>query len=212
MEKNNILILSPHTDDAELGCGGTISKLIREGKNIYWMAFSTAEESLPKHLPHDTLINEFTNVVQSLGLRSENYKILKFPVRKLNDYRQEVLDELIKVRKEFKPDLVIGPSLNDFHQDHSVIANEMIRAFKTFSSIICYELPWNHIKFDTQMFIELTNKDIDCKLQMMSHYKSQMEVERHYFTEDFIKGIACTRGTQIGKKYAEAFEVIRWRI
>ena len=132
--------------------------------------------------------------------------------KKLDSHRQEVLDELVKIRKEFRPDLVIGPSLNDFHQDHSVVSKEMIRAFKTSSSIICYELPWNHIKFDTQMFIELKFEDIECKLQMMSHYKSQMEVERHYFTEDFIKGIACTRGTQIGKKYAEAFEVIRWRV
>ncbi len=212
MEVNNVLILSPHTDDAELGCGGTISKFLREGKNIFWVAFSTAEESLPNHLPKDTLVKEFTSVVKDLGLKDENYKILNFPVRKLTNFRQEVLEELVEIRNQFKPDLVIGPSLNDFHQDHTVVANEMIRAFKTSSSIICYELPWNHIKFDTQMFVELEPEDIESKLKMMWHYKSQLEVLRHYFTEDFVRGIASTRGAQIGQKYAESFEVIRWRI
>ena len=45
---NNILVLAPHTDDGELGCGGTISKFVKEGKNIYYVAFSTAEESVPR--------------------------------------------------------------------------------------------------------------------------------------------------------------------
>ena len=147
MTPKNILILSPHTDDAEIGCGGTIGKLARQGKNILWLAFSTAEESLPDELPKDTLKKEFISVTEHLGLSSENYQVLDFKVRKLSEKRQEVLERLIGIRKQFKPDLVIGPSLNDFHQDHSVVANEMIRAFKTSCSSICYELPWNHIQF-----------------------------------------------------------------
>lgn len=208
----NVLILSPHTDDAELGCGGTISKLIREGHNILWLAFSTASESLPAHLAPDTLKNEFIEVIKSLGLSEQNYKTYNYKVRKLNEKRQEILEELVSIRKSFNPDLVIGPSLNDYHQDHQVIANEMVRAYKTSSSIICYELPWNHVTFDTNFFVELAEKDIETKQKMLKHYKSQFIVERHYFQSDFIKGIACTRGTQINTKYAEAFEVIRWRL
>ena len=210
MHIKNVLILSPHTDDAELGCGGTIAKFIHEGKNIFWVAFSTAEESLPKNLPKDTLKKEFIAVTKSLGLTADNYKIFDFKVRKLSDYRQEVLEELIKIRKIFIPDLVIGPSLNDFHQDHSVVANEMIRAFKTSSSIICYELPWNHIEFKTQMFIKLSNDFINTKINLMNFYKSQMEIKRNYFTKEFIQGLGHTRGAQIGSEFAEAFEVIRW--
>lgn len=44
---NNILVLAPHTDDGELGMGGTISKLIADGKEVTYVAFSTAEESVP---------------------------------------------------------------------------------------------------------------------------------------------------------------------
>ena len=212
MSFNNILILSPHTDDAELGCGGTITKYIHENRNVFWVVFSTAEESLPDGLPKDTLVQEFKKVTNSLKLSYKNYQIFNFKVRKLSEKRQEVLEELVKIRNSFKPDLVIGPSLNDFHQDHSVVANEMIRAFKTSSSIICYELPWNHIEFKTQMFIELSEDFIQTKINMMKFYKSQLYIKRTYFTEDFIRGLAHVRGSQIGVKCAEAFEVIRWRV
>jgi LmbE family N-acetylglucosaminyl deacetylase len=205
-----ILILSPHTDDAELGCGGFISRLIDEGKSIMWLVFSTAEESLPKGFPPNTLAKEFLNVANYFRLRKTDHKVFDFKVRKLHEKRQDVLEELVSVRKNFKPDLVIGPSLNDFHQDHSVVANEMIRAFKTSSSIICYELPWNHIRFETQFFVRLSEKNIDDKAKVLQFYESQHYVKKGYFSTDFVKGLAITRGTQIGERYAEAFEVVRW--
>jgi len=209
---NNVLVLSPHTDDAELGCGGTIAKLIKEGKNIFWVVFSTADESLPASMEKDTLANEFKKVTKSIGLSRKNYEIYHFPVRKLSEHRQEVLEELIKFRKSFKPDLVIGPSLNDFHQDHTVVANEMIRAYKSSANIICYELPWNHIQFNTQLFIELSDEFMGTKIKMMNIYKSQFYLKRTYFSKDFVKGLARTRGSQVNVNYAEAFEVVRWRI
>ncbi len=210
MNKDRILILSPHTDDAELGCGGTISKLLQQNKEIFWVVFSTAEDSLPAELPKTALADEFVNITRFLGLKENNYKVFNFKVRKLDDSRQEVLEILVKIRKEFKPDLVIGPSLHDFHQDHAVVANEMIRAFKTNSSIISYELPWNNIQFDTQFFVRLTEANIKSKIAIIDFYKSQQYIKRHYFTKDFIKGLASARGAQIGEKFAEAFEVIRW--
>ena len=99
-----------------------------------------------------------------------------------------------------------------FHQYHIIVATEMVRAFTGAASIICYELPWNHIQFNTQLFIELSNEFIGTKIKMMNMYKSQFYVKRTYFNKDFIKGLARTRGSQIGLEYAEAVEVIRWRI
>ncbi|MCD4732384.1 MAG: PIG-L family deacetylase [Bacteroidales bacterium] len=205
-----IFIFSPHTDDAELGCGGTISKLIENGKEILWIVFSAAEDSLPKELPSDSLAKEFINVIKYLNLDERNFEIFNFKVRKLNEIRQEILEILVKIRNEFKPDLVIGPSLHDFHQDHSVVAHEMIRAFKTKCSIICYELPWNHIQFDTQFFVKLSSNQLKIKINILDFYKSQQLLSRHYFSKDFIKGLAAARGAQVGSKHAEAFEVIRW--
>ena len=52
---NNILVLAPHTDDGELGLGGTISKLIELGKKVTYVAFSTAQQSVPEGFPKDIL-------------------------------------------------------------------------------------------------------------------------------------------------------------
>lgn len=209
MNFDRVLILSPHTDDAELGCGGYITKLISENKTLLWVVFSTAEESLPDNLPPDTLVKEFEAVMKSLNLKKDQYRVYNFKVRQLPDNRQEILEILNNLKNEFHPSLVIGPSLNDYHQDHAVIANEMVRAFKTTSSIISYELPWNHLEFRSQFFVKLDEENMIKKISLLNKYQSQIYIKRHYFTEDFIRGLALTRGAQINHKYAEAFDVIR---
>jgi LmbE family N-acetylglucosaminyl deacetylase len=207
-----ILILSPHTDDAELGCGGSIAKMIEEGHELLWVVFSIAEDSLPCDLPKDTLKKEFLQVATHLGLKERNYMIYNFRVRHMDEKRQEILEDLVKIRQSFQPDVVMMPSINDYHQDHQVISNETIRAFKMHSSIIGYELPWNHVTFNTNMFMRLQKSHIETKLDLLSYYTSQLQLGRSYFSPEYIYGLAKVRGTQCNSSYAEAFEVIRWII
>ena len=206
-DTKRILILAPHTDDGELGCGGSIARFLEEGKEVYYVAFSTAEDSVPEGLPKNILETEVKEATKILGIPSSNLIIYKFQVRKLNYVRQEILEELVKMKREIKPDLVFIPSPNDLHQDHQTVAIEGIRAFKQVS-ILGYELPWNNIKFNTQAFIKLEDRHIIKKIEALKAYKSQSF--RDYLTEDFIWSLAKTRGVQIGSKYAETFEVIRW--
>lgn len=205
-----LLILSPHTDDAELGCGGSIIKAVEEGHDILWVVFSIAEDSLPEPLPGDTLKKEFLGVAEHLGLKEKNYRIYNFRVRHLKENRQDILDDLVEIRRDFGPDVVMMPSLNDHHQDHQVISNEVVRAFKMHSSIIGYELPWNHITFDTNMFIRLDKSHIEKKFELLKCYQSQFLIKRNYFSSEYVFGLAKVRGTQCNADYAEAFEVIRW--
>ena len=71
----NILILAPHTDDGEFGCGGSIAKFINEGSNVFYAAFSTAEKSVPKHLPRDILKTEVQEATKRLGIPRKNLLI-----------------------------------------------------------------------------------------------------------------------------------------
>jgi LmbE family N-acetylglucosaminyl deacetylase len=209
MKYKNILVLAPHTDDGELGVGGTISRFIREGAKVTYVAFSTAEESVPEGYPKDVLKVEVRNATLKLGIKEENLIIFNYPVRKLNFYRQEVLEQLITLRKENDFDLLFIPSANDIHQDHSTVTTEAIRAFKTIT-ILGYELIWNNLSFNTTCFIELEERDILNKANALKEYKSQNK--RDYMSEEFIFSLASVRGVQVGKKYAEVFEVIRWMI
>ena len=127
----------------------------------------------------------------------------------MNYVRQEILEEMVKFSKNINPDLVFLPTPNDIHQDHYTVAMEGIRAFKK-TSILAYELPWNNIQFNTQAFIKFEKKHIDLKIKALKEYESQKN--RDYMGESFVLALAQTRGIQIGAKYAEAFEVIRWVI
>lgn len=201
-----VLVLAPHTDDGEFGCGGTIAKLIEQGAEVYYAAFSACEQSVLPQFPKDILITEVKEATKILGVKAENLFLFKYNVRTFNYHRQEILDDIIKLKKEINPDIVFVPSLNDIHQDHSTIANEAVRAFK-FTTLYCYELPWNNFNFTTTCFQYLEDRHLDKKNQALKEYKSQQH--RPYANEEFINSLARTRGVQIGVKYAEVFEVIR---
>ncbi len=203
-----VLLLAPHTDDAELGCGGTMARLLEEGVELYVAAFSTARASLPKGSDPDLLRNEFTAAMDFLEIPRERLFIYDYEVRKLSYNRQEVLEELVRLRSQIAPDMVLVPSGSDLHQDHQVVYNEGLRAFKEIT-VWGYELPWNHITFSAQAFVTLEKRHLDKKWQALTHYKSQFVKRRGYFEEDFIYGLAKVRGTQVRAAYAEAFEVIR---
>ncbi len=203
---NVILVLAPHTDDGELGAGGTIHRFISEGKTVHYAAFSTAEESVPDGFPSNILSIEVKEATSVLGIKPEHLHIFNYQVRKLNYVRQEILEHILLLKKEIKPDLVLMPSLHDIHQDHTTIAQEGLRAFKD-TSLFGYELLWNNLSFDTTCFVSLTEENVEAKFTALQEYKSQNF--RDYMSKEFVFGHAITRGVQSRNKYAEAFEVVR---
>ena len=142
-----------------------------------------------------------------MGIKPENLLLFDFEVRTFSDRRQEILDELIRLRTKINPDLIFMPSLDDVHQDHKTIAVEALRAFK-FNSILSYELPWNNLSFHTSCFIHLNETYINTKINALQEYKSQ--AHRPYSNADFIKSLARVRGVQINTHFAETFEIVRW--
>lgn len=202
----NALVLAPHTDDGELGAGGTISKLNELGVKITYVAFSTAKQSVPKTFKSNILKDEVKEATIALGIKPSNLILYDYEVRKLGYSRQNILEDLIKLKNKNSFDLVFIPSTNDIHQDHATIAQEGIRAFKNIT-ILGYELIWNNINFNTACFIKLNKKHLNNKIKALSKYKSQSH--RSYMQKKFIKSHAITRGVQSGCDFAESFEVIR---
>ena len=204
-----VLVLAPHTDDGELGCGGTIARFLEEGKEVFYVAFSTCEKSVPEGFPKDILTKEVKEATTQLGIKSENLFIMDFEVRIFPQQRQEILDVMIKLRQKLNPDLVLIPSPKDVHQDHKTIADEAIRAFKK-SNILGYEVPWNDLSIENNFFVGLEEKHINKKIEALKAYKSQYG--RSYVTDDFIRSLSIVRGVQSKSKYAETFEMIRWYV
>ena len=206
MNFKRALILAPHTDDGELGCGATISKLLRSGCEVYYVAFSSCRDSLPPEADPDTLIYEMYEATSTLGIPKKNARVLDFQVRTFESSRQEILDSMIQIGREIKPDVVFSPSIHDVHQDHATIAAECLRAFKK-TTIFQYEVPWNNYSFDNQLFNCVEEEDVGRKIEAVSCYRSQ--ANRDYASEEFIRSLLVVHGVQIGVKYAEVFEVPR---
>jgi LmbE family N-acetylglucosaminyl deacetylase len=206
---SKILVLAPHTDDGEFGCGGSISKWVSEGKEVYYVAFSSAKKSVPAGMPKNILEKEVREATKVLGIPTDNLILLNYPVREFPSHRQEILEDMVELGKKLNPELVLLPSTNDTHQDHQTISQEGFRAFKK-TSMIGYEMPYNNLNFSTNLFVVLDKAHVNRKVEALKCYQSQ--AGRNYATPEFITSLTTVRGTQIGVKYAEAFEIIRWVI
>lgn len=205
-----VLALSAHTDDAELTSGASMARFVNEGAQLFCAVFSTCEESLPEGWDPDSLEGEFREATRLLGIPQDNLFIHRYPVRKLFQYRQEVLETLVRIRREVEPDLVLMPCTGDQHQDHQTLAAEGVRAFRNTHSratLLGYEMPWNVGQIAAQAFISVSPRDMEAKLRALRCYRSQQE--RPYFSPDFLRSLATVRGMQVGCGLAEAFEVLR---
>ena len=172
LKDKNILVLAPHTDDETVGCGGFIHRAHNQGANVIFIAFSWCYKP--------ELIDEFHNACTTLTpLSDDNNHIFNFKVRKFPSQRQEILEELIKLKKIHKPNIILCNASFDVHQDHNTIYNEAKRAFKD-KTILGYCNPWNVVGYSNfQMRVKLKEDEIEVKSNAMNCYKTQCE--REYF-------------------------------
>ncbi len=201
-----VLVLAPHTDDGEFGCGGTMARLVDQGSDVRYVAFSIATRSLPEGFPPDTLAREVREATAELGIPEANLTVHDLDVRTFPDHRQAILELLIGIWNDWQPDLVFQPSLHDVHQDHQTIAAEGLRAFKR-TTILGYEIPWNNFDFAYQAYFALESAHIERKVAALERYASQQH--RRYANPEYVWNLARTHGINVNREYAEVFQVYR---
>jgi len=205
-----VLTISPHTDDAIITTGGTISRILEEGGEIFYVGLSIAEESVPEGFPPDAVAKECQLSTKVLGIDPKKVYIERFPVRRFPEYRQEILDTIINFKDQIRPDMAFIPATTDIHQDHEVVNRESIRALSRYCSIYGYDFPWNSLsEGKLNLFYQLEERHIRKKVEALSCFKSQIVKKAGYLTEEYVRSLAIERGNRIGTRYAEAFEVIR---
>ncbi len=201
-----VLVLAPHTDDGEFGCGGTMARLVEAGAEVRYVAFSIATKSLPEGFPPDTLAREVREATAELGIPDAQLVVHDFEVRTFPRHRQEILELLIGLWEEWPPDAVLLPSVHDVHQDHQTVAQEGLRAFKR-TTILGYEIPWNNFDFSYQAYVALERRHLERKVAALGKYASQQH--RRYANADYVWSLARTHGININREYAEVFQVYR---
>ena len=194
---NKVLVLSPHPDDGILGAGGTISRFIEEGKEVWYVIFSWLNQGFEGSEIDDSLL--------SLGIKRDHIIIWEYPVRRFFEKRQEILEDMLKLRSEIAPELVLCHSSDDRHQDHEIARKEAFRAFR-WHSIWGYDLPWNTRHFKSDIFVSLYRRNIEQKNKALKCIGSQQKSS--YYNPKRREANAIAMGEKVGQDFVECFESI----
>ena len=201
-----VLVLAPHTDDGEFGCGGTMARLVETGIEVHYVAFSIATRSLPEGFPPDALAREVREATAALGIPEAQLTVHDFDVRTFPERRQDILELLVGLWEELRPDAVFQPSHHDVHQDHQTVAQEGLRAFKR-TTVLGYEIPWNNLDFSYGAYITLGQRHLERKIEALKRYASQQH--RRYANPEYVWNLARVHGINVNREYAECFQVYR---
>lgn len=200
-----VLFIGAHPDD-EIACSGLLSRLYERGARIEAMAFCDCAGEVPDGFTADDLMREWYRAWQMFGVEAP--WMGDFINQHMTTHRQGVLQALWDRNQFVNYDLVLLPAASDIHQDHSVVREEGIRAFKH-TTILGYEHPQNSVRpVALPAYVSLSHRELETKVRHAQTYESQ--AHRPYMRPEFITGHAYSRGVQIGQHAAEAFEVIRW--
>jgi len=195
-----ILCLGAHSDDIEIGCGGTILKILRDFKDttVYWVVFSSGDLREKEAIQS---ANVFLKSSKKKVIQINKFRNAYFPY-----YGAEIKDYFEILKNKVSPDIIFTHYRNDLHQDHRLI-NEL--TWNTFRDhlILEYEIP----KYDGDMgspnfYVHLDEQLCRTKIKTIDKYfKSQQD--KQWFTEDTFSSIMRFRGVESNapKKYAEGF-------
>src|SRR2546425_10367660 len=197
-----ILILGAHPDDAELGMGATISRLVSKGfcDDIRVLTFAW------KSYMDEGLIEPYSRAMKILGIK--NYEMFNFePITGFIPNRQAILDILYREHKEDYSTVFTHNSCTSM-QNHQVTFEETRRAFRD-TAILGYSCPSSDYGFSsTPSYIRVSKQDALKKIRAAKEYT--VYKKKPYMLPEAIMGTLRANGLEIfGKGLAERFEPIR---
>jgi LmbE family N-acetylglucosaminyl deacetylase len=197
---DRVLLLGAHADDIEIGCGGTLLRLIDERPDveIAWIVFSgeglrraEAEQSAELFLRH---------------ARRPRIEVFDFPDRLFPTVWQEVKERFDGLRAEFAPDLVFTHRRQDAHQDHRVLAELTWCTFRD-HLIWEYEIPkYEGDLGSPNVFVPLKQEILRRKIAFL-HEAFPTQATKPWFLPETFSGLAHLRGLECraAENVAEAF-------
>jgi LmbE family N-acetylglucosaminyl deacetylase len=195
-----VLIVGAHADDAEIGAGGTIARLVAERSDaeVTWVVLATVAgaRAAEARASADRLLAGVAKTVVDLGTLRDGYLPYLGPAAK----------EALAVHGARDPDLVIAPRRDDAHQDHRHLAELVPQVFRR-ATVLEYEVPkWDGDLGTANLYVSLTSAEGAAKVaHILDAFQSQRE--RTWFTEETLMGILRLRGLECRASdgIAEAF-------
>jgi LmbE family N-acetylglucosaminyl deacetylase len=195
-----LLCLGAHSDDIEIGCGGTILRMAAEQPNlaVRWIVFSGDERRAAEAR------NSAAVFLQDIS--DKQIEVLSFRDGYFPSQSGNIKDYFEAMKREFDPTIVLTHRLDDSHQDHRVVAELTFNTFRN-HLILEYEIP----KYDGDMsnpnfFVPLTRTQLQIKIRALTEYFVSQQ-GRSWFVDETFVALARLRGNGCNapEGVAEAF-------
>lgn len=200
-ERLSILCLGAHSDDIEIGAGGTILRLISEGVllDVNWCVLSA---------PGIRAIEANASACEFLeGAYSRKIELAEFEDSYFPSQTREIKQWLTALRERISPDVIFTHARDDAHQDHREVNRLTTNIFRN-HLVLEYEIPkWDGDLTQPNTYMPLTAANMDHKVELLlKHFGTQRS--KDWFDELTFKGLARLRGMECRaeERYAEAFK------
>ena len=201
LKGKTIFFIGAHPDDIEIGAGALISNLAGKA-DIFCITLSDNQ----KNPELKNVADEHRASMRILGIDPEHDYLGEFETRRFKQDRQEILEYLFSLNKQHKPDIVFAHSNADLHQDHSVVSEESLRAFRG-TSLFGFDVIRSSHGFFPSLLIEVEKSDVDKKIAALDAYKTY--AGKYYFSPELTQAILIRNGALAEKTYAEGFDIFR---
>tara|TARA_X000000368_G_scaffold297227_1_gene236665 strand:- start:38 stop:733 length:696 start_codon:yes stop_codon:yes gene_type:complete len=223
-KNKKILVVASHPDDEVLGCGGTISKLIKNKNEVYVYFSHEGSSSRFDDFKSKKSLNEVKkrNTMALKCSKLLGYRIIEFGTNvNLRNESFSLLDNvkiLGKIINKIKPETIITHHPDDINDDHQITFKIVANATRPpakhlVREIYLMEIPsttdWTlRSSFKPNIFVDISNH-INKKIKAIKLYKSEFNKYPHSRSEKNLISHSIYRGAQVGIKNIEAFETYR---
>lgn len=197
----NVLLLGAHPDDIELGCGALLHHMVMQTE-VLCVTLSDNQ----KNPDLQNVKNEHHESMAVLGVPKEKIVLGPFTTRIFHDSRQDILEYFLKLRREFKPDLIFVHSRQDVHQDHNTMTDEALRAFRGIT-VLGFDVVRSSYGFFPHFLVEVSEEDVNKKIEALSCYETYRD--RYYFNKELTRSIMVRHGALAECPFAEGFDILR---
>lgn len=196
-----LLFLGAHPDDIEIGCGALISNIVGKAD---LMCVTLSDNQKNPELVH--LVDEHQKSMRILGVPENRVVLGTFETRRFPHARQEILEFLIQTKNSFNPDIVFVHTKADIHQDHGVVTDEALRAFRG-TSVLGFDVIRSSYGFFPNFLVEVREEDVQAKIDALKAYTTYQN--RYYFGADVTRSTLIRNGAICERHYAEGFDILR---
>ena len=196
-----IICLGAHPDDIELGCGALIAHIHHQTEILCVTLSDNQKNPLLKNV-----VSEHRNSMAVLGVNEKNVRVEKFVTRNFPQARQEILEYMIELNRDYSPDIVFVHTKADIHQDHNTVTDEALRAFRG-TTVLGYDVLRSSYGFFPNFLVEVFEEDVQSKLDALAEYKTY--ANKYYFDPNITRSTLIRHGALAERPYAEGFDILR---